>query len=87
MCLTLSQHPYGTTLPQTAVLALSPHVHVHLTAAATFTVIHGLFSHASPEEPCGGKETTAGCKSVDLKKNKLKRVAGDLRKYLYIPRR
>lgn len=50
--LTLSQHPDGPTLPQPAVLALPPHVHVHLTAAAALTVIHGLFSHAAPEETC-----------------------------------
>lgn len=48
--LTLSQHPHSTALPQPTVLALPPHVHVHLTAAPTLTVIHSFFSHTTPEE-------------------------------------
>ena len=48
--LTFSQHAHGTTLPQTAVLTLPPHVHVHLTASATLAAIHCLLGHAPPEE-------------------------------------
>jgi len=57
MSLTLGQHSYSATLSQPAVLALPPHVHVHLTAAAALTVIHSLFSHTAPEKTCSEKES------------------------------
>lgn len=52
--LTLRQHPHRAALPEPAVLALPPHVHVHLAAAAALAAVNGLFGHAAPEETCGG---------------------------------
>lgn len=69
--LTLSQHSHGTALPQPAVLALPPHVHVHLTASATLTVIHSLLSHATPKETWSIQVKKRGKKDRERVKQKV----------------
>lgn len=49
---TFSQHPHLFAFPQAALLALSSHVHVHLTIASIFTLVYSIFSDTSSEEAC-----------------------------------
>lgn len=52
--LTFGPHADREALFQSALLALSPHVHVYVAAIAVFALVDGILRYAAPEESCGG---------------------------------
>lgn len=46
----LRPHAHGQALLKAALLALAPHVHVHLAGAPELAAVHGALCHAAPEE-------------------------------------
>ena len=49
---TLGPHTHTEALLKTALLALTPHVHVNLAVVAVFALVHRVLCDAAPEEPC-----------------------------------
>lgn len=48
---TLRPHAHGQALLEAALLALAPHVHVHLAGPSELAAVHGTLGDAPPEEP------------------------------------
>lgn len=48
--LTFCQHAHLLALPETTLLALPAHVHVHLTGPFTLALVHGVLCDAPSEE-------------------------------------
>lgn len=50
--LTFRPHANRQALLQSALLALSPHVHVNVAAIAVLALVHCIFRYTPPEESC-----------------------------------
>lgn len=59
--LTFCKHSHLLALPESALLAFSAHVHVHLTVPSTFTLIYCILCYTSSEKPCKKAIYVYGC--------------------------